>query len=35
MCNEYGLAVDIASIAEDFYGLRIEMLEGTPKVASR
>ena len=37
MCNDYRLETDIASIAEDFEGLkiRIRMPEGTPNVAAR
>jgi putative SOS response-associated peptidase YedK len=37
MCNDYRLLVDIASIIEDFEGLkiRIKMPEGTPNVAVR
>lgn len=34
MCNDYRLLIDIASIAEDFDGLKIKikMPEGTPNV---
>ncbi len=37
MCNDYRLEVDIASIVEDFDGLKIKinMPEGTPNVAAR
>jgi putative SOS response-associated peptidase YedK len=37
MCNDYRLEVDIASIAEDFDGLEIniDMPEGAPNVAAR
>ena len=37
MCNDYRLEVDIASIAEDFDGLKIKikMPEGTPNLAAR
>ncbi len=37
MCNDYRLEVDIASIAEDFDGLEIniDMPEGAPNVPAR
>ena len=37
MCNDYRLEVDIASIAEDFENLEIniDMPEGVPNVAAR
>jgi putative SOS response-associated peptidase YedK len=37
MCNDYRLEIDIASIMEDFDGLKIKikMPEGTPNVAAR
>lgn len=37
MCNDYRLLIDIASIAEDFDGLKIKikMPEGTPNVPAR
>jgi putative SOS response-associated peptidase YedK len=37
MCNDYRLEVDIASIAEDFAGLEIniDMPEGAPNIAAR
>ena len=37
MCNDYRLEVDIASIAEDFEGLKIKikMPEGKPNVPAR
>jgi len=37
MCNDYRLEVDIASIAQDFDGLKIkiDMPEGTPNIAAR
>lgn len=37
MCNDYRLLIDIASIAEDFEGLKIKinMPEGAPNVPAR